>query len=144
LGGPEVITPPMDIAFGSPAFFLLLTGGFGASVGNAVARRDGPSALAMAVAGVGTAHLAELPVWLLVWGCTALTAAITMSLIALLLRWIDDSDGFRTGMIGTMAMASLLIAHHEGALPSVATPLGDRTLAVGSQLHQHIETVLRG
>jgi ABC-type thiamin/hydroxymethylpyrimidine transport system permease subunit len=133
----------MDIAFGSPAFFLLLTGGLGASVGNALARRDGPSALAMMVATVGTSHLAELPVPLLVWGCTALMAALTMSLIALLRRCIDDSDAFRTGTIGTMVMALLLIAHQEGALPSAAAHFGDQSLAVGSQLHLQIEILLR-
>ena len=143
-GGQKAITRLMDIAFGSPAFYLLLTGGFGVSVGNAVARRDGPSALAMTVATVGAGHLAELPAWLLIWGYTTLTAAVAMSLIALLLRCIDDSDAFRTGTIGTMALASLLIAHHEGALPSAAAPLGDRSLALGSELHQQVETVLRG
>jgi hypothetical protein len=134
----------MNIAFGSPDFFLLLTGGFGVSTWNAVARRDGPSTLAMAVPAVGTAHLAGLPAWLLIWGCTIITIAVMMSLTALLLRWVAGSDAYKIGMIGTIAMTLLLVAHHERLLPSAAALLSEQSLAIGSQIHQQVEAIVRG
>jgi hypothetical protein len=134
----------MDLVFGLPSLFLLLTGGFGVSVWNAVARRDGPSALAMAMAGLGTAHLTGLPTPLLVWGCTIFTIAIVMSLAGLLLRLIAGCDAFRVGMIGTIATALLLLGHQARSLPSSTAVLGDQSLALGSQLHQQILGLVRG
>jgi hypothetical protein len=132
----------MDIALGSPDLFLLLTGGFSVSVWSAVARRDGPSTLAMAVGALGTAHLARLPAWLLIWSCTIVTTAFVMSLTALLLRWFAGSDAYRIGMLGTIAMVLLLTAHDECSLPLTAAAFGDQSLAFGGQVHNHVESLI--
>ena len=134
----------MDIGFGSPALFLLLTGGFGVSTLSAIARRDGPWTLAMALALVVSAHLAGLPAWLLVWGCTIVAIAVTMSVAATLLRWVAGANAFRIGLIGTLSMALLLVAQQRHSLPSAAAPIGDRSLALGDRLHQQVETLVRG
>lgn len=132
----------MDTALGSPDLFLLLTGGFGVSVWSAVARRDGPSTLAMAVGALGTAHLAGLPAWLLIWGCTIVSTAFVMSLTALPLRWVAGSDAYRISMLGTIAMVLLLTANYECSLPSTAAAFGDQSLAFGGQIHKQVEGLI--
>lgn len=138
-----IIVAIMDTGFGLPNFFLLLTGGFGGSVLSAVARRDGPSTLAMAMGALGAAHLAGLPAWLLIWGYTIVMTAFVMSLTAVLLRWIAGSDAYRIGMLGTIAMVLLLTAHYKCSLPSTAAAFGDQSLAFGGQIHKHVEELIR-
>ena len=134
----------MDLGFGSSTLFLLLTGGFAVAAWGAVVRRDGPSTIAMGTALVGTAHLAGLPGWLLTWGCTVIAVVIAMSLIAMVARWLSGSDAYRLGMIGTTSIVALLIAHHEHRLPSAGGTIGDRSLAMGTYLHERVETLAGG
>ncbi|MGK6324480.1 hypothetical protein ACMGDM_15545 [Sphingomonas sp. DT-51] len=134
----------MDLDFGSPAFFLLLTGGCALSLWNAVWRRDGSSTLAMSVAALGFAHLAGLPAWLLVWGWATLAIATTMSVVAVAFRWLAGVNAYRAAMIGTLAVTAALVAYREGALPSSAVPFGDQTLALASQVHRHVDALSHG
>jgi hypothetical protein len=133
----------MDVNLASPTFLVLLTAGFAVSLWNAAARRDGPSMLAMAMAGVGTAHLAGLPAWLLVWGCTLFTIAVATTVTGLLVRWITGCDAFPIAMISTIAVALLLVAHHQRLLPAALVTLDDQSLALGSQLHQQVDALVR-
>lgn len=139
-----VIAAFMDIGFGSSALFLLLTGGFAVALFQAVVRRDGPSTLAMGLALVGTAHLAGLPAWLLIWGCTVVAVAIAMSLAGLIIHWIAGGDAYRIGMIGTIAMALMLVVHHQHPLPSATAVIGDRPMAIGNHLHRQVDLLVRG
>ena len=134
----------MDIGFGSPALFLLLAGGFGVATGSAALRRDGPWTLAMAMAFVATAHLAHFPAWMLIWGCTVVAIGIAMALAGVLIRWMSGGDAYRFATIGTLSIMMLLVAHQRHSLPAQTDAFGDRSMALGSALHQQVEILIAG
>ena len=138
------IATVMDAGLHTPAPFLLLTGGFVVALWGAIRRRDGPATIAMATALVGTAHLAGLPDRLLVWGCTVVAVAAAMSIAALLLHRLSGSDAYRLGVICTVTMTGVLVAHHRYGLPVVGSFVGDESPAIGMQLHRQVELLVRG
>ena len=127
----------MDIGLGTPALYLLLTGGFAVALLSAAGRRDGPAVLAMASAGLVVAHLAGLPAPWLVWGCIAVAVAIGAGLAATVLRWCAGGEAFRVGAALTALVLTLVATDRSHRL-------ADRPIALGRELHGRLTTLIDG
>ena len=108
----------MDVGLGSPGMFLLLTGGLAAMGGKALARRDGPTALAMGVAAVIAIGLIAAAGTLAVRRLTGARIGLVAGLM-LTCRMLGAlaTQGRRADGIAPLTLG--LIMHHE-----VATLIG--------------------
>ena len=100
--------------------WMVLTGGFVASMLFAALRRDGPAVLAMAVGGLVAGHLGRLPAPVLAWGAIA----VAVALAAALLGWmIAALCGGRSGYLPALVLTGATL----GAIVSApATAAQDR------------------
>jgi hypothetical protein len=128
----------MDMGLGSPGMFLLLTGGLATGAGRALARRDGPTALAMGVAAVMSAQAAGLSEHMLAVAWTVVAVGLIAAAGTVVVRRLT---GVRAGFVAALVVTC-------GVLGAMATQRpaddGETPLAVGIALHHEVATVIGG
>jgi cell division protein FtsW (lipid II flippase) len=128
----------MNLVNGVPVY-LMLTLAFAAATGLAMLRRDGSSALAMAVAALGAGHLAGVPQPILAWGLIVVGVAMAASVLAVLLHALAGGRStFALGLAGTLAACTALIL--SNAHPSLAT--AEQPPRVGVAISQAVDTLV--
>jgi len=133
----------MDVGLGSPGMFLLLTGGLAAMGGKALARRDGPTALAMGVAAVVAGQAAGLSVGLLTVAWTVIAIGLIAAAGTLAVRWLTGARiGLVAGMMLTCAM--LGVAATQGGRADAGEGWGAAPLTLGLVMHHEVATLIGG
>jgi hypothetical protein len=120
--------------------WMILTGGFAASVLIALLRRDGPAALAMAGGGLLAGHLCHLPAMVLAWASIAVAVGLAAALAGCILNAVvGGRSAYTLGLVltaatlGAIASAPATASHDRIRGPVVGIALSDAlaTLATG-------------
>jgi hypothetical protein len=114
----------MDVGLGSPGMFLLLAGGLAAVAGKALARRDGPAALATGVAAVAAGEGAGLSAHLLAVAWTVVAIGLISAAGSVALRWLlGQKASFTAGLVMFLAVLGGLATQRGAAADDYAAPL---------------------
>jgi hypothetical protein len=120
--------------------WMILTGGFAASVPIALLRRDGSAALAMAMGGLLAGHLSHLPAPMLAWASIAVAVGLAAALAGCILNAaFGGRSAYALGLVltattlGAIASAPATASHDRvsGPAAGIALSAALTTLATG-------------
>ena len=128
----------MDVSLGSPGMFLLLTGGLAAVAGKALARRDGPMALATGIAAVLAGQGAGLSAHMLAVAWTVVAIGLISAAGSLALRWLTGArSGFGVALVVTCGVLGAMATQHGGSANDYAAPL-----TIGTTVQAQLQPLL--